>query len=131
MEYAKEQLKLKKLKARDNLAALYADSKTWPEFKLNVDIKLPEASKIDLLACKVYYLKKTRPMCLLFFRLMLFLICVSTSIIPVAGSLFIGPSLYLAFVLAEIHLLDDTIRRIRDKEAIKRMEELWPLKLKF
>jgi len=128
MEYAKEQLKLKKLKIRDDLAALYANSNSWAEFKLNVDLKLPEASKIDLLACKMYYLKKTHPTYLLFFRFMFFLFCISSSVIPITGSFLIGPNLYLIFTLAEIYLLDDVIRRIRDKETLKKMEERWSLK---
>ena len=61
MEYAREKLKKSRSETRKKLIELYLDSKTYEEFRLNVDVALSEANKLDLLACKCWYLKKTKP----------------------------------------------------------------------
>ena len=58
---ALERLKKNRSEIRRKLIDFYLDSKTYEEFKLNVDVKLPEADKFDLLACKCLYLKKNKP----------------------------------------------------------------------
>ena len=65
MEYARENPKKSQAETRRKLIDLYLSSKTYEEFKLNDDIKLPEADKFDLLACECWYLKKTKPYALI------------------------------------------------------------------
>ena len=61
MEYKKEKNKKNKIDARNELIELYVNSKTWIQFRINAELKIPNADKFDILACKLWYLKKQKP----------------------------------------------------------------------
>ena len=61
MEYSRENAKRKQEEDREELAKLYVSSKSWEEFKLAADVKLPSAKRSTVRAFWLYWAKKTHP----------------------------------------------------------------------
>lgn len=61
MEYSRENAKRKQEEDIEELAKLYVSSKSWEEFKLVADVKLPSAKRSTVRAFWLYWAKKTHP----------------------------------------------------------------------
>ena len=46
---------------KDRIVKLWLECSTYEEFKVKVSLDVPEARWIDLLACKLHWLKKSHP----------------------------------------------------------------------
>ena len=101
--------------ARENLIDLYLDSKTYEEFKLNVDIKLPKADKFDLLACKYWYLKKTKPYAWIVVVFGSLGFCLGTSFL-LGGAIRHGVLVWMVLWLLYENLLGDFMRKLELEE---------------
>lgn len=115
MEYAREKLKKSRSETRKKLIDFYLDSKTYEEFCLNVDVKLPEADKFDLLACKCLYLKKNKPYAWIAVVFGSLGICLGTSFL-LSGAIRSGVVAWLAFAILYQNLLGDFMRDLELKE---------------
>ena len=117
MEYAREKLKKSQAEAeiRRKLIDFYLDSKTYEEFKLNADIKLPEADKFDLLACKCWYLKKTKPYAWIAIVFGSLGICLGTSFL-LGGAIRYGVLVWIVLWLLYENLLGDFMRKLELEE---------------
>ena len=124
MEYAREKLKKSQAEAeiRRKLIDFYLDSKTYEEFKLNADIKLPDADKFDLLACKCWYLKKTKPYAWIAIVFGSLGICLGTSFL-LSGAIRSGVVAWLVFAIFYQNLLGDFMRKLELEERHSRWEK--------
>jgi len=115
MEYAREKLKKSLAETRKKLIKLYLNSKTYEEFCLTADIKLPEADKLDLLACKCWYLKKTKPYAWIAVVFGSLGICLGISFL-LGGAIRYGVVAWLAFAILYQNLLGDFMRKLELEE---------------
>ena len=115
MEYAREKLKKSRAETRRKLIDFYLDSKTYEEFKLNVDIKLPEADKFDLLACKCWHLKKNKPYAWIAVVFGSLCLCLGTSFL-LRGAIHDGVLVWLVLWLLYENLLGDFMRKLELEE---------------
>lgn len=61
MRYSIEERKKSRKKIREKLVQLYLDCSSIEEFCVKQDTELPEASRNDVRACKLWYFKKMHP----------------------------------------------------------------------
>ena len=114
-EYAREKSKKSQVETRKKLLELYLDSKTYEEFRLNVDVKLSEADKFDLLACKCWHLKKTKPFVWITIVFGSLGICLGTSFL-LNGAIRSGVLVWLVLWLFYQFLLGDFMRVLEVEE---------------
>ena len=122
MEYAREKLKKSQAETRRKLIDLYLSSKTYEGFCLNVDVKLPEADKFDLLACKCLYLKKTKPYAWIAIVFGSLGICLGTSFL-LSGAIRYGFAAWLVFAILYQNLLGDFMRELELEEKHSHWEK--------
>ena len=61
MRYSIEERKKSRKKIREKLVQLYLDCSSIEEFCVKQETELPEASRNDVRACKLWYFKKMHP----------------------------------------------------------------------
>lgn len=115
MKYAREKLKKSLAETRKKLIELYLNSKTYEEFCLNVDVKLPEADKFDLLACKCLYLKKNTPYAWIAVVFGSLGICLVASFL-LGGAIRYGVLVWMVLWLLYENLLGDFMRKLELEE---------------